>query len=238
VEDPDRPTADANLLARMLELKSADQPHWDAEDLEGILEHQLAAPLEADLADLRPGLRRRLAELGAAGGPPIATFRDLLEHPRPPLELLELTKRFAKRCRSNPDAPLPDDIATVLYLAAIAAAMTRCATRITGLGDEGMRHGLRWALGRPWLDASTRKLLQRGSVAGTRRVPSAAATQGRDRPGPSLPRHTCSPLGGRHTACACYVTARRPWGGLLRSAWRGSARRGRPSSRRGRSGAG
>ena len=156
------PTADASLLARMMELKSDEGALWDTDDLEGILEHQLAASLEADLADLRPGLPARLEELGAADGPPIATFRDLLEHPRPPLELLELTKQFGKRCRSNPDGPLPDDIATVLYLAAIAAAMTRCGTRITKLGDEGMRHGLQWALRQPWLDASMRELLEHG----------------------------------------------------------------------------
>ena len=170
------PTADASLLARMMELKSDEGTLWEADDLEGILEHQLAASLEADLADLRPGLRGRLEELGAAGGPPIATFKDLLEHPRPPLELLELTKRFAKRCRSNPEGPLPDDIATVLYLAAIAAAMTRCGTRITKLGDEGVRHGLEWAVRQPWLDASTRELLEQGCEV--LRGPGSGSQQG------------------------------------------------------------
>ena len=89
----------------------------------------------------------------------------MLEHPRPPLELLELTKQFAKKCRSNPDGPLPDDIASVLYLAAIAAAMTRCGARITKLGDVGMHHGLRWALRQSWLDASLRELFARGCEA-------------------------------------------------------------------------
>jgi len=159
------PTADASLLARMMELKGDEGALWDSDDLEGMWEHQLAASLEADLGDLRPGLRARLEELVAPGGPPLATFRDLLEHPDPPLELLELTKQFAKRCRSNPEGPLPDDIATVLYLAAIAAAMTRCGSRITKLSDEGMGHGLRWALRQPWLDRSLRELLGQGCDA-------------------------------------------------------------------------
>ena len=165
MEDRDMPTADANLLARMMGLDTGDEAPWNGDDLGAVFDHQRAASLEADLAGLRPGLRGLLAELNVGNDPPIATFGELLNHPRPPLELLELTKQFAKRCRNNPDGPLPDDIATVLYLATIAAARTRLATRITKLGDEGIRHGLRWAVRQPWLDAQTRGMLERACEA-------------------------------------------------------------------------
>ena len=94
--------------------------------------------------------------------PPINSFNDLLHHPRPPIELLELTKAFAKACRSHPDSPLPDEVATVLYLGSIVAAMTRCDRPISKLGSDGLRHGLDWALNQPWLDQPTRNLLEEG----------------------------------------------------------------------------
>lgn len=161
------PTADAGLLAKMMALDTHEESLWNPDDLGDVLEHQLNTALEADLAGLRPGLRGRLAELNAADGPRITTFRDLFVHPRPPLELLELTKQFAKRCRSNRDAPLPEDIATVLYLAAIVAAITCLGARITKLSNEGMRHGLAWALRQTWLDETIRALLERGVEAFT-----------------------------------------------------------------------
>ena len=163
--NPDPVEGDVSLLARMMDLGNDDQVLWNAQDLGPIVQHQLSASLEGDLADLGPGLHARLKELRTAGADPIVTFRDLLKHPEPPLELLELTKQFAKRCRSNPDGPLPDDVATVLYLAAIAAAMVRLGARITKLNNEGMQHGLRWALGQTWLDASLPDLLQHGYEA-------------------------------------------------------------------------
>jgi hypothetical protein len=163
--DPEVPPGDASLMARMLDLQADGSALWSPEDLGAIYEHQLAASIEVDFRSLRPGMARSLAELGAAGGSPIATFRDLFGHPKPPLELLELTKQFAKDCRGNPDGPLPDEVATVLYLAAIAAAMVRCEARITKLDDAGMRHGLHWALRQSWLDPATRQLLQKGCEA-------------------------------------------------------------------------
>jgi hypothetical protein len=163
--DPEVPPGDASLMARMLDLQSDSSAFWSPEDLGAIYEHQLSASLEVDLRSLRPDVARYVAELGAAGGPPIATFHDLFNHPEPPLDLLELTKQFAKNCRGNPDGPLPDEVATVLYVAAIAVAMVRRKTRITKLDDAGMRHGLHWALRQSWLDASTRRLLEEGCEA-------------------------------------------------------------------------
>ena len=87
MEDHDMPTADASLLARMMELKSDEGALWEADDLEGILEHQLAAPLEADLADLLPGLRGRLTRSVSASDP--------------------LWESSRVRCQASPEPPRP-----------------------------------------------------------------------------------------------------------------------------------
>ncbi len=135
------------------------------QELGTILEHQLAAPIEPDLSSRDKDLPRKLEAFNATETRPINTFNDLLHHPRPPIELLELTKDFAKACRSHPDSPLPDEIATVLYLGSIVAARTRCDRPISKLGSEGLRHGLDWALSQSWLDQSTRALLEQGRQA-------------------------------------------------------------------------
>ncbi len=156
---------DESLLARMMDLKTEGLSHWDARDLEAVFEHQLRAPLESDLAAMRPGMGAWLAELNAGLDPPVRTFGDLFSHAQPPRELLDLVKDFAKKCRSDPEGPLPDDVAAVLYLAAIAAARTRRGERITRLADEGLRHGMGWAVRQTWLDPGTRGLLEEGRTA-------------------------------------------------------------------------
>lgn len=98
-------------------------------------------------------------------GPPIRSFRDLFQHPKPPIELLDLTRRFAKACRSQGDSPLPAEIATILYLSSIAAALARCGQRITTLDDHAVCNGFDWALEHGGLDALTRRLLEGGRLA-------------------------------------------------------------------------
>ena len=108
---------------------------WNVTELGPILEHQLDVPLDLDLGPVEAEERGRPdAEDGSAGAE-IRTYRQLLLHPRPPLELLTRVKQFAKHCRGRPDAPLPHEIATVLYLAAIAAARLKRHERISVLDD-------------------------------------------------------------------------------------------------------
>jgi hypothetical protein len=148
-------------LARMIDLDPDAPALWNRDELKELLEHQLAAPLEFDLIGVdRAELDGLLAKREA--GPKIETFGDLMRHPRPPVGLLNWTKEFAKAARDHPDSPLPDEVASVLYLASIVAAMTRCGERLTRLGDDGLLHGLAWALKQTWLDESVRKLLKEG----------------------------------------------------------------------------
>lgn len=167
--EPDWPSVDGRLLAELMQID--DRTLWSAEELGAILQHQLDAPLEADFSRLRQSERVERAPGQAAGArfalpatpalsPGISTFRQLFEHPNPPIELLELTKRFAKSCRSRPDAPVPDEVATVLYLAAIAAARLKGGASISRLDDAALRPALDWALEQPWLDPGIGELLE------------------------------------------------------------------------------
>ncbi len=165
MNERDERREEAYSLASMMDVRAGGQKLWAAEELGTILEHQLAAPVEPDLSSRDKGLPRKLESFNATETPPISSFNDLLHHPRPPVELLALTKAFAKACRSHPDSPLPDEVATVLYLGSIVAAIARCDRPISKLGGEGLRHGLDWALSQPWLDQSTRDLLQQGRQA-------------------------------------------------------------------------
>ncbi|NUQ66209.1 MAG: hypothetical protein HUU20_27420 [Pirellulales bacterium] len=149
----------AETLAKMMELAVGEQELWESAELAAILEHQLAAPLEIDLGSIDPAWPVRLAS-PASSGPPLGTFRDLFHHPEPPLELLDLTKRFAKRCRTDADCPLPGEIATVLYFLAIGVARCRAGQRISGLDDDSLRHAMQWSIAQPWVDDDTRQLFR------------------------------------------------------------------------------
>lgn len=138
-------------LASMLEVGWETGRPWGEGDLAAVLRHQFAAPVGCDLgpagadasADRRAGIR---------------TFGDLLHHPAPPVELLVLAKDFAKASRADPHAPLPKEIAAVLYFAAIVVARRRCGARISQLSPEELRAGVDWVLAQPWVDAATRGL--------------------------------------------------------------------------------
>jgi hypothetical protein len=98
--------------------------------------------------------------LCGARGLLLSSFADLLHHPRPPLEMLRMTKRFAKAARHHPDSPLPPQVANVLYYASIAAALLRCGRRISELDDASLQKGLAWCTSRDWVDAPLRGLLR------------------------------------------------------------------------------
>jgi hypothetical protein len=151
--------SETQSLANLMYVDPDAQELWETGELGAILEHQLDAPLEFDLIGVGAAVVGRMRRTFATGEE-IRTFGDLLRHPSPPVEILELTKEFAKASRSHADSPLPDEVAAVLYLGSIAAALVRCARRITKLDDEGLRFGLEWALALPWLDDPIRGLIE------------------------------------------------------------------------------
>ena len=153
---------DRKQLAQLLDLEPGAERIWASEELGAILKHQLSAPLQVDLINLEQGLAVKLKNLAESQGLLLKSFADLLYHPNPPVELLQITKQFAKSCRLSANSPVPHDIASVLYFASIVAAMVRCRRRITGLDNEEVRSGIDWALALPWLDKPTRSLFQEG----------------------------------------------------------------------------
>jgi hypothetical protein len=88
------------------------------------------------------------------------TFGQLLAAPHPDVEHLRKVKEFAKSCRTNSQSGLPEDIATVLYYAAIAAAKLRCGHAISRLSVVEFRDGINWALTRDWLPDPLKHLFQ------------------------------------------------------------------------------
>ena len=155
-----------NHLARLFDLADSDAREWGPGDIASILRHQLLTPLRVDLPDAAGELSR------AAPSPPIETFGDLLNHPSPPLPLLKRVKEFAKASRmSGTTGPLHPEVATIIYYAAVAAALLRHHARITRLDHATLRQGFEWAVRQMCLDDSTRALLQDAMVSSARTGP-------------------------------------------------------------------
>jgi hypothetical protein len=154
--DPDR-------LARIFAATLEDHPPYCREELGPILRHQLSAAVEFDLGSLDPGSQRLLraaAACGDQGG--IRTFRDLFSHEHPPIQLLQLTKDFAKNHLNHPDSPLPPEIAVVLYYASIISGLVRLKRSLSWLTPADLARGLVQMLSLPWLDEELRRLFDQG----------------------------------------------------------------------------
>jgi hypothetical protein len=146
-------------LAALLEASGESARLWRPEELGAIFRHQMAAPVLVDLGGYDPGVAARLKKLSEAQSLLLKSFADLFHHPSPPLELLELTKDFAKANMDHAQSSLPGEVAAALYYTSIAAALLRLDVRITRLPDADLRRGLLWTRDQVWLDAETRQLL-------------------------------------------------------------------------------
>lgn len=115
--------------------------------------------MQVDLISMEQGQALKTRTLAEALSLTFTSLGNLLAHPNPPVELLKITKDFAKACRQNPRCPMPQEIASVLYFSSIAVALVRCRCRITGLTNDALAKGFRWVMDQPWLDISTRTLM-------------------------------------------------------------------------------
>jgi hypothetical protein len=122
----------------------------------------LTAPVPLDLGAVDAALAGRARAWAEGQGLVLKSFGDLLHHPNPLPELLELAKEFAKEHRTDPESPLRREVATVLYYASIAVALARCGRRITRHDDATLVQGFRWGREQPWVDEATRGLLREG----------------------------------------------------------------------------
>lgn len=153
-----RSQARADSLADLVFSDLNAERLWLPEELGAILSHQLESPIQVDLSGIDPRQRRQLAALSSAQGLVLKSFRDLLLHPCPPIELLILAKDFAKANTGGPTASIPSDVAQALYYLSIAAAAVRCHARITTLDDPSLQRGFEWGQNQSWIEEELRSL--------------------------------------------------------------------------------
>lgn len=146
-------TRDPQALARLFDIDEQQQSHWKHTELGEILLHQLSAPLLFDLSNVHSadsGTIDKIDTLDLDSDQP-TSFGDLFNHPAPSKSLLKLVKEFAKASDQRDNCPLPPEISTVLYYAAILSARLRLGERISTLSEDSLRNGILWALAQPWL---------------------------------------------------------------------------------------
>jgi hypothetical protein len=153
--------ADPRSLSTLLQFDDIHRHQWSAQDLQDMLQHQLAAPLHLGLGPLSAEVTHQL-RAGPEPLNPRMTLRELLRHEHPPLELLKLIKRFAKICRRNPENPLPSEIVMFLYYGSITVALLRLNESISELTDRSLIRGLKWLHVQVWMSQDMRSLLQEG----------------------------------------------------------------------------
>lgn len=124
---------------------------WSPEDYEPLLEHELKTSLRDELDRLACDPALPTAEKAWLG----KSFAELFMHPEPPLSLLREVKDFAKKQRVL-HGHLPEEVATVLYYAAVAVALGRCDKRISSLTDSELAQGIEWVLARVWVHGKFR----------------------------------------------------------------------------------
>lgn len=159
------------MLARVFDWGKGQTRIWEPAEYRAVVEHLLGSPVEFEVAGLEPSRAGRLALLSEAQGLLVKSFGDLLRHPAPPCELLELTKEWAKANQADAGSSLPPEIAGFLYYACIAAALVRLGRRITSLDDGQLHAGLTWAGAQPWVAQDFKSLF---SEADAKLGPAAA----------------------------------------------------------------
>jgi hypothetical protein len=135
------------------------QHSWNSKDLSDMLRHQLYAPMHLSMGTLSGEITHHIHQ---AQLDPMVNLQQLLQQPAPPLELLKLTKRFAKMCRRDPHNPLPSEIVMLLYYLSIAAAMVRLNQSISDLPPASLTRGMTWLGAQQWVPNDLQMLLFAG----------------------------------------------------------------------------
>jgi hypothetical protein len=149
---------------------------WRTDELGAVFRHQLSAPILVDLGGFDPATANRLKGLSEAQGLLLKSFLELFLHPAPPVELLTLTKEFAKTNMDHPDSILPKEVAAALYYTSIAAGLVRLDRRISRLSDADLERGLTWARNQEWVDGRIQRLLAKALKKLSQAGPGSGAT--------------------------------------------------------------
>lgn len=153
---------DPGVLAELMDVNVGRERLWHPEELAAVFEHHLSSPIEFELNNLGREQAFKLQTLGAAQGLLLNSLSDLLLHPRPPVELLRMTKEYSKACTVHPDSPLPPEVASAIYFTSIIVARLRCCERISNVGEEYLRRNLISLIAQPWITDPIRSLLREG----------------------------------------------------------------------------
>lgn len=151
-QEPD----DSRFLEGLLALADGGEPGWAESDLALIWQHQLAAPLAFDLGELSPNAG--VVAIALCAPVSVKSLADLIKHPSPPLELLQMLKDFARSKRTEAHSAYPNAIAVALYYTSIGLALVRLDCRLTRMHDLTLRGGMEWLTQQVWLDQATRDL--------------------------------------------------------------------------------
>jgi len=154
VSDHRKLKTEARILKGLMDETTHERVTWTDRDFGPMIEHQMKAPLAGDLGQLLPDINDTLSET------PIRTFRELLCHPHPPASVLRLVKDFAKQLLRSSQYAYPEQVATVLYYASIAAAETRIQTKITNLPRSEIHKGYAWSRAQSWIPEDLRRLFE------------------------------------------------------------------------------
>jgi hypothetical protein len=153
---------DAKKLAQMMDLEGPELESWGADELSAVLRHQLETPILFDLEGCDSQIQRNLHALVDVHGHLRRSFGSVLHLADAPVELLVLTKEFAKSMLAHPDSAMPTPIAEVLYYASIAAALVWHNHWISQLSADELAACFRRLAAQPWVDDATRQVLQAG----------------------------------------------------------------------------
>jgi hypothetical protein len=151
---------DRHLLAGLMSLAGQHPAGWSATELAAIWKHQLNAPLLLDLGGLSADATATVTLHTHHAAAALQSFADLLAHPSPPIEILQLAKEFAKRQRYAEQAIFPIEIANILYYMSIALASLRHNQSITEMDESKLKQRIQWCLQQQWIDPATRGLFE------------------------------------------------------------------------------
>jgi hypothetical protein len=151
-------------LAEFLELDVAEVAgrSFTDEELAAMAREEMAAPVCFERAGFGSQQAEQVRAAMGPGGLLPKSLGDLFSHPHPPLELLDLARRFAKSHAIHPRGTLPRPIALLEYFGSIAVALLRHNRQITSLDRQTLAQALQWFGEQPWVSEPLRTTFRDG----------------------------------------------------------------------------
>ncbi len=148
------------ILRALMDPAESEPEIWSAADLQAILTHLLATPLNSELARFsevarcpREEISTLIAELG------YSTFGDVLWAHAPSEKVLGILKNYAKASLARGN-DLPCDVARTLYVSTIVCGRKAGFREITTLDETRLKREIRRCLTHQWLPKEVCELLR------------------------------------------------------------------------------